>query len=384
MQLSIYAGRAQHIRLSQRRLATIGGDGPSRAPVRIAQTSGFTLVELLVVIAIIGILVGLLLPAIQAAREAARRTQCKNMNHLDTQKHFPTGGWGWFWVGDPDRGYGAEQPGGWIYNTLTFMEEEALHDVGKDGSKDQPSTPALLAVRDQVVKKPLGIMTCPSRRMSSDYPAQFATGTTLYNSATPKTAGKSDYAMNSGTRFNETENDNQFPRDYPSADEVFSRAAAPFTGQAWFVDRQLYLERTGGTRLLTGISHQRSQVKVAQVTDGTSKTLMVGEKCLRPADYEGGAWPGDNETWCTGFNNDNFRKTANGGTYPEWGPFPPLQDSNEIEQWVSGQAFGSPHSGGVNMAYCDGSIHTVNYDVDWRIFRDLGDRADGNAIDVAP
>ena len=81
---------------------------------------GFTLVELLVVIAIIGILIGLLLPAVQAARESARRTTCTNnlkqlalgmISHEDEQHHLPTGGWCWYWVGDPDQGYDLRSRG---------------------------------------------------------------------------------------------------------------------------------------------------------------------------------------------------------------------------------------------------------------------------------
>jgi len=129
---------------------------------------------------------------------------------------------------------------------------------------------------------------------------------------------------------------------------------------------------------MTGISLERSKISIQQITDGISKTYLVGERYIPAADYETGLSIGDNETWCTGFNNDNYRKTGrfDGGEIVELLPIP----DSELGAKEPNGRFGSAHPDGWNASFCDGSVRTIRYDIDWRVHRDVGSRMDGNTI----
>jgi prepilin-type N-terminal cleavage/methylation domain-containing protein len=343
--------------------------------------SGFTLVELLVVITIISILIALLLPAVQTAREAARQAECRNhlkqiglawLGHEEAHGTLPTGGWGFAWAGEPTRGFDLRQPGGWDYNILPYMELGVVHDLGlSEGTVTSAARTEFL----KRVKTPVATFICPTRRPVGVYPYLLAgAGTNGYANITPNptAVGRCDYAANMG------ESDTLpfyigSPASLDAGDAIVS--SDPQAGTGWYV--------FGGHRI-NGVIGLNVQVKLADVTDGTSNTYMAGEKNLNPDYYVTGQAYGDNQGWDAGCTADNDRivgmldRATGTSLLPPPGACQPAQD---VPGWSDDVNFGSAHSSGFCMAFCDGSVTFISYSIDLETNRRLGVRNDNLVVD---
>ena len=321
----------------------------------------FTLVELLVVIAIIGILIALLLPAVQAAREAARRATCKNQlrqlgvafqSHHSIHNHLPTGGWGRYWIGEPELGNNKDQPGGWAFNILEYLEQGTVRDLGRDSSG--AARQAAFAAR---CATPIAVFNCPSRRGAEpkpdDFPHRYITRDT--SSMDFDVAGRADYASCAG---------DQQTIEYGTGPYASPPDFASGCGRTW---------QWPDTSSLTGVTFIRSEIAMQDITDGSSHTYLVGEKHLAKEAYLNTACGGDRESLYVGFGNDTCRT----------GYYAPAQDTEKIDgvsyaQW----RFGSAHVEGFHMAMCDGSVKSISYAIELVVHKRLANRQDGELVDA--
>ena len=297
----------------------------------------FTLVEVLISVAIIASLIAILLPAVNSARESARRTACQNHlrqsalaseSHVSAHGHYPTGGWGFIWRGDPDRGFGAEQPGGWIYNLLPYVEQTDLREIGRGLSK-----PEKMAALRLLLESNLELFRCPTRGGAPL--SAFRSTQPPRNAPELKQISKTDYAINAGDRATDV---TPGPESMKEGDAQSSQ---------------------GGRSVYDGVSFPMSRVRPSQVIDGASQTYLLGEKHVSLTSAHD--W-GYDQSMFSGFDYDIAR----------WGAMPPKHDKADIDF----RAFGSAHYGGFQMVRVDGSTHFVSYDIDLHVHRRFANRRD--------
>jgi prepilin-type N-terminal cleavage/methylation domain-containing protein len=305
---------------------------------------GFTLIELLVVIAIIAVLIALLLPAVQQAREAARRTQCKNNlkqyglalhNYHDNFGRFPIGGTDW-----------GRLELGWQARILPYVDQAGLYNAinfsAPNGGQNQ-----VIGGKPFYEHRP-PYLNCPSEPYA--------------NSGLLGGAVQSNYSASLGNEYVTSAN-----ASCNTLSNTFGKAGTCTHGNC--------LSSAQADGLATRVGYG---AKMADITDGMSTFIMVGEILPECHDHFGGGWPHyNNMSNChagTIVTPNDFTTCANipGGTNK-----PACAATNN---WTYSWGFRSKHTGGCHVLLGDGTVRFISQNIAATTWRALGGKSDGQTV----